>query len=125
MVTILGAGSLRHWLVFQEKTIPEVKDRLGAPQEEWPAAFRLRGNFAPLGSREFPAREKRHAETSARFTIRYKRELTAAKAADQYRIVFTLDAVLDPANAQVFDIYPPIDPDGRRRYLLIEGRETK
>jgi SPP1 family predicted phage head-tail adaptor len=118
------AGSYQHWITFQKKPLPETRDAAGAPQEEWADAFCMWAALERINTREFPGRDKRYEETTIRFKIRYRSELVSPKVSDQYQILCVLDEDASPINHQVFDIYPPYDPVGRRRELLIEGKEA-
>lgn len=107
----MEAGPLHQRLVFQVKVIPEEQSRSGAIQEEWTTDFTVYGAFEPLGSDEFPAFNKRHAKSTARFRIRYRPGIDSAK----HRIYF---------QSRVWDIYPPLNPDGRKIELHIEATEV-
>lgn len=109
-----GAGRFRHRLTFQEKPIPELQDSFGAPKEEWAETSwsPVWGSYQQLGSREFPIGQKRHAETTARFVIRYRKELDS----DKHRILF---------QDRIWNIYPPSSRDGRPISLEIEASELK
>jgi SPP1 family predicted phage head-tail adaptor len=117
------AGSYQHLITFQRKPLPEIQDAAGAPQEQWADSFCVWAARERVATKEFPARDKRHEETSCRFRIRYRSDLAVAKVADQYQIIFVLDEDASPINHQTFDIYPPFDPTGRRRELWIEAKE--
>lgn len=117
MGKIGGAGSLDQLITIQLKT--ETND-LGSIEENWtdqledvPCAVEW------LGSREFPAAEKRHAESTVRFRIRYRHGIEA----DRNRILYVLDPNTSPSDVRTFDIFPPM-MIGRREGLHIEARET-
>lgn len=101
-----GAGDYRHLLVFERKTETKV---YGTTTESWAPEFEDFGAFYPLGSREFPVSQKRQAESSAKFEIRYREGIDP----DFHRIVF---------QGKTWNIYPPLD-DGRRICLEIEASE--
>lgn len=105
----MRAGRLRHRLVFQVKTIPEAQDAFGAPKENWVDSFTVWGEFEPIGSKEFPAAQKRNSETTTRFRIRFRENIDP----DKHRILF---------NAQTWNIFPPYAmPEGRRIETWIEA----
>ena len=81
----MRAGSLNQEVVFQSKT--ETQTGMGAVRETWADAFAfpIPAAFQVLGTREFPMHEKRHAETTARFVIRYRDGIVGQTEA--YRIV--------------------------------------
>ena len=115
----MEAGSLRTRITFRKKA--ETKDSFNAVIEDWdddseditdvPCKYEI------AGTREFQTAWKRHSESTARFKIRFIEELAEnpADTADQYRILL---------NDRSFNIFPPYDPDQRRRQLIIEARET-
>lgn len=106
----MNAGKLRHRLVFQTKTVPEDQDDTGAPIEVWATDFTVWGSFQQLGSREFPLAQKRNAETTARFIIRYRSGIDP----DKHRIKF---------QDRFWNITPPSSGDGRPISLEIEASE--
>jgi head-tail adaptor len=115
--TGLRAGTLRHTLVFQENTPTD--DSFGAESvDNWTDAFEVPGAYEPLASREFPTQQKRYSETTARFRIRYRPGIDAAK----HRVLFYLDRD-NQTTPQIFNIYPPQPVEGRRAELLIEASE--
>lgn len=113
----MKAGTLRHRITVQEKT--EVNE-LGSITETWTDSFEAWAAFEPLGSREFPAAEKRHAESTVRFRIRYRHGIDAAR----HRILITLDPDVSPSDVRTYDIFPPMMVGGKRFELHIEARET-
>lgn len=104
----MEAGKLRHWIAFQTKT--ETQSGSGNITETWTTAFYLDGAFEPIGSTEFPAFNKRHAKSTARFRFRYRTGISS----DTHRIYF---------QGRQWDIFPPINPDGRKIELHIEAHE--
>lgn len=109
----MQAGKLRHLLTIQEKT---ETNTLGSVTPNWSTLATAYGAFEPLGSREFPSAEKRHAEAQARFRIRYMAGLDAG----EHRILFELE----PGTVRTFDIFPPLPVDGKRAELHIEAVEV-
>lgn len=71
----LEAGRLSDSLVFQ--LVSETKTTFGPPTEVPTTAFTIPGEFQALGSREFPASQKRNNESTARFIIRYREGIHA------------------------------------------------
>jgi SPP1 family predicted phage head-tail adaptor len=113
----MNSGTLRHQLTFQAKT--ETQDSFGAPVESWTDAFTVPGAFEPLGSSEFPGVDKRYAETTARFRIRYRNDIDP----DRHRIVFAMDPDASPPNESIWNIQPPLPVEGKRFELWIEASE--
>lgn len=121
----MESGKLRNRIVIQQKTIPETKDSFGGLAEVWTDALTVSAGYEQIGSKEFPSFQKRFAETTCRFRIRYNSLLMRPDAADRYRIEFTLDEDASPPVTQTFNISQPYDPEGKRRELLIESSEIK
>ncbi len=115
----MNPGILRQTLYFQAKTVPEVQDKFGAPQEDWADSFSIPGAFEPLGTREFPSSHKINSETTARFRIRYRSGIDP----DQHRIRFVLDADTSPPVSSYWNIQKPVAVGGRLAEMLIEARE--
>jgi len=103
----MNAGSLDRRIVFQIKT--ETQSRSGAPTEIWTDSVNVAAAFEPLGSREFPLNQKRYAETTARFRIRYRSGINPAT----HRISYA---------GQTWDISPPLTI-GRNIEMHIEASE--
>lgn len=107
----MKAGDLRHRLIFQVKVVTQ--NSVGENVEVWddtPASFEVRGAFEPLGSREFPIAHKRHAETTARFRIRYRAGIDPGT----HRILHA---------GRIWNIQPPIEVGGKPFELHIEASE--
>lgn len=121
----MESGKLRNRIVIQEKTLPGTKNSFGSSEEDWSDMLTVMAAYEQIGSKEFPTFQKRFAETTCRFRIRYNALLMRQDAADRYRIKFTLDEDASPPTTQTFNISPPYDPEGRRRELLLEANETK
>ncbi len=106
----MRAGTLRHKLLFQIKTIPEPQDSFGSPIEEWKDDFTVWGSFNPLGSRNFPVAEKRY-----RSGIDPRR----------HRIVLNFDSDASPQVLSIFSIQAPLPIEGKKSDLRIEGHEFR
>ncbi len=106
----MQAGKLRHRLVFQTKTDSQTSS--GASVETWADSFSVYGAFEPVGGREFPVNQKRIAETTARFRVRYRPGVDV----DSTRIVH---------NSQTWNILAVLPVDGRNIELLIEASELR
>lgn len=115
----MRSGRAEHFLIFQTKTT--VQSSFGTLVETWADAFEWWGVFEMLGSREFPAAQKRFAESTARFRIRYRANIDSAN----YRIVMVLDRESSPITTSTWNIYPVVPARGKRFELLIEASEVK
>jgi SPP1 family predicted phage head-tail adaptor len=103
------SGKLRDRITFEVLTM--VDDPFGAPIPTWDTAFLDWGEYQGLGSREFPLSQKRNAETTARFIVRYRTGINAATS----RIRF---------DGKVWNISEPIH-DLKRSLLTIEASEIQ
>jgi len=103
---IVRAGDLRHRITFLKKEVSTDSD--GYPVETWKAVFSVMANVRVIDSREYFQAAAFQAENKLRFTIRYRRGITAAM-----RLRY---------NCQDYEIIgQPADVDGRRRWLQITG----
>ena len=109
----MGAGKYRHLLTFQKKTV--TLDH-GAEVPTWTDEFQEYGAYEPAfgqaGSHEFLSAMKMHAETTARFVIRWREGIDPAL----HRIVH---------DGKYWDIQAPYPPDGRYIELVIEAKESR
>ncbi len=108
------AGRYIYRITFQKKVDPPDQDSSGATSEEYLDDFEWWAAYEPIGSREFPAYQKRFAETTSRFRIPYKKGINPGL----YRIAAVFDHA-SPVQTQYFDIYPPLPVDGKRKTELI------
>lgn len=102
------AGDYDRRIIVQVKT--ETQSRSGDPQETWTDTLNLAAAFEALGSREFPVNEKRYAESTARFRIRYRPGIDSGT----HRIIY---------GGRTWDIKPPL-VTGRNVELQIEASEV-
>lgn len=116
-----GAGAKRHYITVQHKTIPETQSRSGAPQEVWVDAWDAMAELQYLGSREFPERNKRYAESSARFRIWYHGTIDTDKA----RILQIIDPDASPPVTQTWNIHGVSIVDNQFLEQDIEVSEIK
>lgn len=118
----MRAGRAEHTLVIQrrQQTQADPAGQFGTPLDTWTDLYEVPGCFEVLGSREFPAAQKRYAETTARFRIRYIAGINAATD----RIVMVFDPGASPIITSTWDIAPPIPVKGKRFELLIEAFEV-
>lgn len=99
-----GGYDKRIWI--QSKT--ETQSDSGNVTETWSNLYNVAAKFEPLGSREFPIDQKRYAETTARFRIRYRPGIT-----ERHRIVY---------GGQTWNLSKPLVL-GRNVELQIEASE--
>ena len=121
-----GAGKLDRVITLQRLPDPDgpkndLGELLALPQDEIqdiPAAYE------PAGGRAFPEREKRHAETEARFRIRYRSDINVQTLPTTRRIAYAIDHSLSPAIRRIFRI-TWADVIGRRAEIHIEVSEIR
>jgi head-tail adaptor len=101
-----GAGKLNRLITFQ--TLPDPsgpKNDFGellAEPEDY--IEDVRAAYEPVGGGEFREAEKRHAETTARFRIRYRSDLNVEDAPEKYRILYTEDYCASPKVIRIYNI---------------------
>lgn len=107
----LKAGALNNRVIFKVKT--ETQDSFGQPVEVWADDFEAWAAFEPAGTREFPAAHKTHAETQARFRIRFREGiLTDPDWAATHKIEYL---------GRDWDIQPPSQIQGRNFEIQFEA----
>lgn len=115
----IQAGKLRRVVIFQSRGNQAV-DNFRNPQDAWANVFEDRAEFQALGSLEFQVGWKRYAETTGRFHMRFRSDVDPAKMR-----ILMYDDRFSPAQISIWDIKPPLDPDGRQREMFIEVVEVK
>lgn len=119
------AGTLQHLVTFRVKPLPEDVDTFGEPDEEFVDTFDVWAAIEFLGTQEFPVTQKRFAETTVRFRVRYDPRIYTTHAADKLQIVTALDPAASPVVTSVWNIQQPIPIDGLLVELHIEASEVK
>lgn len=100
-------GRLRHRVALQ--TVSEARSSTGAVTETWNTTATVWAEVVDLAGREFWDARQVNAELTARIRIRYRSGIVP-----KMRAVF---------GARTFDIQSVIDPEGRRRELVLMCRE--
>ncbi len=113
----MNAGILRHRPVFESPTLSQDADS-GAEVKTWPptggTAVTLPADFQYVGSREFPARDKQYAETTARVIVRYS-VVSAAVNVQTDRIKH---------DGKIWEVTGMM-PDSRHTQIIFEVNEIK
>lgn len=117
----MGAGKFDQWLVFQKMPSPEVQDSMGGSISVPATQFSTWGAFELIGTREFPAAQKRHAETTARFRIPYP-DYSIDPA--RHQIVQVFDADISPPLSATWNVLGATPVDGRRFEMIIEVNQV-
>lgn len=114
-----GAGAYTEFLTFNRMPFPEVMDSSGGSISVPEFQFSTWGAFEPIGSDEFPAAEKRHSETTARFRIPYP-DYPIDPA--RHQIVMDFDESVSPPNTSTWNV---LGAYGDRFETTIEVSEVK
>jgi SPP1 family predicted phage head-tail adaptor len=103
----MRAGRLRHRITIQHQVV--TTGAQGSKKPSWVDLIaNIPAEYEPLRGRDFVAANREQTELSAKFTLRYRRDIE-----ENMRVVFHDGAVNVP-----FDIVgKPIDVKGRRIYL--------
>ncbi len=117
-----GAGAYDQWLTFSKLPVVEEQDPMGGPISAYAFHFNAWGAFEPIGSREFPVAQKRHAETTARFRIPWP---DYAVDPARHRIEMAFDETTSPPMTSTWNIHGALPVKGLRFELLIEVSEIK
>lgn len=96
-----GAGVYTEYLSFYRLPKPETQDSMGGSISTPELLFETWGAFEPMNSDEFPAAEKRHSETTARFRIPYP-DYTLDPGRDSVQMVFDEEA--SPPNISTWNV---------------------
>jgi|SRR5688572_17122599 len=122
-----GAGSLDRRITFQR--LPTERDESGDLVGDPVTDFACAAAFEPVGgigirNREFLASEKRHAESTGRFFIRYRKDFNVRTAQATHQILMVEDRSASPIVTRTFDIK---DAQAFRRagYFVIEVSEVR
>ncbi len=107
-MVILRAGQLRHRVKLQSAT--ETQDSYGAIVQTWADVATVWASIEARTGRETFTAAQVYATADHIITIRYRSGVTA-----KMRIVY---------GSRVFDIQGAVDPDGRKRTLMIYAKEA-
>lgn len=106
-----------------------MQNSFGEPVPDWADDFSVAAAFEPIGSSEFPMAHKRHAETTARFKIRYRKDIADdGSFSFTHRIRFNMSHALQASTNPedwAWNITPPIPVDGRNIELEIEANKNR
>lgn len=116
-----GAGEKRHIIEFQ--TCITTKSNSGAIVEDWDTTptFEEYAEYQVVGTREFPVNQKRYAQTTARFRIWYRSNISVSKN----RILLSFDPNASPPDTITFNIEGIYPVDGKFQEQFIEVSELK
>jgi SPP1 family predicted phage head-tail adaptor len=108
-MVVLKAGDLNTRITFLHAT--KTKDTAGQTIETWVDAFTVPGGKTTTGGREFYAAQKKSAETTALFTVRYTQKINV-----RMRIKH---------GNSTYEILPPLnDVDNAHVKLLVSAKEV-
>ena len=106
----MRAGTLRQRVQLQEKQV--VRDTFGAEVVTWATLATVWGAVEPLQGREFLDAQQIQAEISTRIRMRYRGDITVSP---EKRVVW---------GAHVYDVLAVIEPETRRRELVLMCKEA-
>jgi SPP1 family predicted phage head-tail adaptor len=105
----IQAGELNTWITFQRCT--KVPDSTGQRIETWADAATVPAAKMTTGGKEYIAAQKKNAETTAVFKIRYTQAVNERMRIKQ--------------GNHIFEILPPLnDVDNKHIVLLIPAKEV-
>lgn len=104
----MKSGALRHRVKIQSAT--EGQDSYGAVTQTWADVATVWASIEARGTRETFTASQQFATADHVITIRHRSDVTP-----KHRIVY---------GSRVFDIEGAVDPDGRKRSLVIYAREA-
>lgn len=104
----MNAGALRHRITLQQPI--ETQDEFGEVVITWQDVASVWAEVADLSGREFFAAMQTVSEITTRVRLRHRSDVET-----RWRMV---------VGARVLDIQAVIDPDGRKRELLLLCREV-
>jgi len=104
----MRAGSLRARITFQKQAA--IRDEYGEPEHTWSDVVTVWGSVKGLRSDEKLAALQIQGEATHEITIRYRMDITPDMRA--------------VCGTRIFDITPPVDPDGRKCELRILCKEV-
>jgi head-tail adaptor len=119
MAETIRLSKYRYRLTFQEKTL--TADTFGGFTEAWTDAFTIWGDYAPQKSDLLHTADKRFAERIATFTVPYPPDQIIDPT--KHRIAIEENPKAAPGVLSFWDIYPPLQKDGRYRELEIKARQ--
>jgi SPP1 family predicted phage head-tail adaptor len=108
----MRAGDLRHRVTFQARSI--ATDTFGAQSTIWSDVATVWAEVSPLSGRELLAAQQINVEISHLITIRYQHQFAGPKAVAAMRITYS---------DRIFNIHSSIDPEERRKALVLTASE--
>lgn len=108
----MRAGDLRHRVTFQSRSV--ATDSFGAQSTIWTDVTTVWADIAPLSGRELLAAQQINVEISHSITIRFQQQFSGPKAVAAMRIIYC---------DRIFNIHASIDPDERRRSIVLTCSE--
>ena len=110
--TVLNAGTLRNRVEFLRRTLSV---NHGISQERWETAFICWCGVEPLSGREFWEAAAINRENEVRFTIRYRKDVSAEMRIRLGGTVYNITSILDKNNRhEALEILArTVTPDGK------------
>lgn len=107
----MNPGKLRQKIMIKYNSAPDQTDANGVPLEDWQELMTIYAGKSGLKGRLFYEAASVHAESDAIFTIRYREGIKAGMRIIHGSDIYEINA-------------PPVDADGRRRWLEIHARQV-
>lgn len=122
-----GAGALNRLIDLKRlpSTTTGTRNSFGDVVDAPVADLRnVRAAYEPVGGREFPESEKRHAETTARFRIRYRPGINVKDVVETHQIDYIEDRSTKTPTTRTYDIKHAVVV-GRRDEIHFEVDEVR
>lgn len=122
-----GAGRLNRLITLQRLSdgVNGTKNSFGeVTADPTNALCNIRAAYEPVGGREFPESQKRHAETTARFRIRYRPDIDVQRVLETHQITYVEDYDASSKVTRTYDIKHAA-VYGRREEIHFEVDETR
>lgn len=124
-----GAGRLNRLITLQRlpdaSSATATKDSFGeVTGDPTTAICGIRAAYEPVGGREFPESQKRHAETTARFRIRYRPDINVQRVVETHQIAYVEDYDANTRVTRTYDIKHAAVV-GRREEIHLEVDEVR
>jgi SPP1 family predicted phage head-tail adaptor len=103
-------GDLPHRITLEVQPAELDRNSLGEPVDSWSAWREVWANVEEAGSRELLLAQQVNPELTHRITIRWRAGVTAEMRVNWRGRIINLDG-------------PPTNPDGRRVWLVLLGKE--
>lgn len=121
-----GAGALDRLITLQALPDPDgsrndIGELIASPADD---IVDIKAAYETVGGREFPESERRHAETTARFRIRYRNDVDVQSLPKTHQVTYCEDYDASPIVTRIYDIQHA-EVVGRREEIHIHVSEIR